>query len=217
VKDVMKRRDRRTIFTALGVSLAVAVIAAPQFASAGHGGHTLPVKVTNKTTAQAIPVKGGVAIRGSAPANSLVESEAVAAMGLAQAEGSPGALAVRTFGGGGGFFGAGDCTPGTDPLAGDFLPNTVTVENGIITGIIITGAPGSVDAKVTVDSDFVNPNPPNPPIIPLLVFRADDATPQTFVGLGNGLTATDALHFTCTAEAGGPGNGRFVILGQTGI
>ena len=207
MNDVSRRDKRRTFVAVAGIGLALAVIAAP-LATAGHGGHNIPVVVKG----QPIGVKGAVQIRGSAPANSALESENVPAMGLAAAEGSPGALAVRTYGGGGGFLGAADCTATT----ADGLDNVVEVSNAIITGIIITGDnPGATapDGLVRVTSDFVDPTG----ALSLSNFRVDAETPQTFVGLGNGLTATDEIQFTGSAKAGGPGSCKFIILGQSGV
>jgi hypothetical protein len=210
VNDVSSRRDRRRTFLAvLGIGLAVMVIAAP-FATATHtASHVGKVLVVNGAT-KPVPVKGAVQIRGLA--NKGLEAQAVPAMGLAGAQGSPGALAVRTYGGGGGFLGAGDCTV----TAADGLDNVVDVTNSIITGIIITGDnPGvtAPDGLIRVTSDFVDATG----ALSVSNFRVDAATPNVFIGLGNGLTATDAIHFTGFGQGGGPGSCKFIILGQTGI
>ena len=180
--ETTRREKRQTFITAIVLALAVSFIAAPVVEAAVQrvrGTVTAKVKDTN----------------GSA-----VESEAIGPMGILEAEGSEGALAVRNYAGGGGFLGAGDCTPGggtaTDPLS-----NVVTVSNAIVTGIIITG-----EGTVTVTSQAVLSGQ-----VPLARFTVDQQQhPNEFVGLGNGLTATAPLTFTGT----GGGTCNYVILGQ---
>jgi hypothetical protein len=125
-----------------------------------------------------------------------IEASKVDPMGLFGAAGSSGAVAVRNFAGGGGFLGAADCTEST----ADGLTNVVSVTNSIVTGMIFTGT----DGTFTVTSDAVGAG-----VLPLLKFRVSTATPNEFVGLGNGLTLTDALTITCTGT-----NGNVVVLGQ---
>jgi hypothetical protein len=209
VKDSVSRRDnRRTFLTVVGVGLAIGVIAAP-LATAGHGGHTIPVAVKG----QPIGVKGTVTsrIQGSAESNEvgtsrLLETESIADMGLTGVEGSQGALAVRTYGGGGGLLAFGDCdatvsgTPPIDPL------NTATLSDKIITALILTGT----DGKLVTTSGVA-------PGHPILQMRVDGATnPNEFIGLGNGLSVSVPLTFTCTGENGPAGDGEWVILGQDG-
>jgi hypothetical protein len=172
-------REKRTTFVKVVVGCLLAFILAPPLASAA----TQAVKVTN-----AVKVKDST---GDA-----IDSAAVADMGLFAATGSSGAIAVRNFAGGGGFLGAGDCTA----TAADGLTNVVTITNSIVTGMIFTGT----DATFTVTSDAVGAG-----ALPLLNFRVSTAHPEEFVGLGNGLTLTDALKITCTGT-----NGNVVVLGQ---
>jgi hypothetical protein len=148
---------------------------------------------------QAVKVKGNVKIVGTD--GTPIESEVIPPMGLLQAEGSDGALAVRTFAGGGGFLDAGDCTATTE----DGLPNEVDISNSIITGIILTGT----DGKIAVTSAAIGGG-----TLPLVDFRVNEANPNEFVGLGNGLTLTAPLTFSCTGEGGGDGDANFVLLGQ---
>ena len=64
-----------------------------------------------------------------------IESKNIPPMGLTDAQGAKGALAVRTFEGGGGLLGAGDCTASTQPASGP-LSNTVTLGGGhVIRGL----------------------------------------------------------------------------------
>jgi hypothetical protein len=125
-----------------------------------------------------------------------IESEVIPDMGLLQAEGSSGAIATRTFAGGGGFLGAGDCTETT----ADGRPNFIETSNSIVTGILMTGT----DATITVTSQAVGGGQ-----LPLIKFRLTADNPNEFVGLGNGLTATAPLRFTCAGT-----DADFVLLGQ---
>lgn len=176
----VSRRDKmKTLFGAVALATVVALLAPP----------------IAQAAVQAVRVKGAVKVKDSFGGN--IESEAIADMGLLEAPGSDGALAVRNFAGGGGFLGAGDCSEGTDNATGNFLENEVTVSGSIVTGIIITG-----DGTVTVTSAALNN-------IPLLNFAVNNNNPNVFVGLGNGLTATAPLSFT-----GNGTNCNFVILGQ---
>jgi hypothetical protein len=153
-----------------------------------------------KAATQTVKVKGNVKIVGTD--GTPIESEVIPPMGLLQAEGSDGALAVRTFAGGGGFIDAGDCTAETE-VSG--LPNEVSVSNAIVTGIIITGT----DGKIQITSAAIGGG-----TLPLVNFRVNEANPNEFVGLGNGLTLTAPLTFSCTGEGGGDGDANFVLLGQ---
>jgi hypothetical protein len=107
---------------------------------------------------------------------------------------------VRNFAGGGGLLGAGDCTSSTDPAQGP-LPNTVTLAGGhVVTGIIITGT-----GTVRITTQAVGQGQ-----VPLANFVVNEANPNEFVGLGNGLSVTTPLTFTGI-------NGtacNFIILGQ---
>src|SRR5919106_381198 len=71
-----------------------------------------------------------------------IDAKRVPAMGLLDAPGSSGAVAVRNYAGGGGLLGTGDCTEAPDPR-----PNTLSIpadRNTIITGIIVTGTAANV-------------------------------------------------------------------------
>jgi hypothetical protein len=174
----LSRRERRSsFFAAIAIGLLVMLVAAPVVQAA----------------VQAVKVKGKV--KTADTSGSPIESEVIPPMGLLQAEGSGGAVAVRNFAGGGGFLGAADCTETT----ADGRPNFVEVSGAIVTGIIMTGTDGTIGAR----SSAVGP-------IDLLKFRVTGNNPNEFVGLGNGLTATAPLTFTCTGT-----DAEFVVLGQT--
>jgi hypothetical protein len=172
-----RREKSKSLLAAIAVGLLVMLVGAPVVEAA----------------TQKVKVEGKVKIVDSDADN--IESEVIEDMGLLQAEGSTGAVAVRNFAGGGGFLGAGDCTATT----ADGRPNFVEVSNVIVTGIIFTGT----DAQIGVQSTAVGP-------IDLLKFRVNANHPNEFIGLGNGLTATAPLKFTCVDG----GTGEFVILGQ---
>jgi hypothetical protein len=151
-----------------------------------------------------VRVKGAVKIKDT---NGLpVESEAIAQMGLLNAEGSAGAIAVRNFAGGTGFLGTGDCTAANDPR-----PNVVTVDadkDTIITGIIVTGDDANVAVTAPDLAAVIGPAAIN-------TFSTTPENPNIFVGLGTGLTVSPAkLVFTCTGDGGGDGSGNFTLLGQ---
>lgn len=186
-----RSEKRRSFVTALVLAAVVMMVAAP-IAQATH---------------HAVRVKGTVTVKHKGPAvvkpqGGRFDSKAIPEMGLLQAEGSTGALAVRTFGGGGGFLGAADCTE----TSADGTSNVLQVSNAIVTAIILTGT----DGRVTVTSDAVGGG-----LLPLLNFRANSGNPNEFIGLGNGLTVTAPLTFTGTNEAGsGDGACKYVVLGQ---
>ncbi len=127
-----------------------------------------------------------------------IESRAVKPMGIFEAKGTNGAAAVRTYSGGGGLLGAGDCTASTQPAQGP-LPNTVQISNGnIVTRLIVTGT-----GTIRVTSQELGP-------IPLANFTVNAENPNESVDFGNGLTASSQLTFT-----GIDGTAcNFIVLGQ---
>lgn len=183
------RSTRKTWLIVVAGIAAIALIGAPVVQAA----------------TQSVKVKGKVKIAGSS--GQTISASPVADMGLLGAPGSDGAVDVRTFGGGGGFYGTGDCTAD----ATTSRPNTTTVPaaaDNVITGILISGT----DAKVTVrapDLDtIIGP-------FPVSNFRTDAATPNAAITLGNGLSVFPSeLVFTCTGWDGGVGSGDYVIIGQ---
>ncbi|MDQ3957719.1 MAG: hypothetical protein M3273_05285 [Actinomycetota bacterium] len=182
--DVTPREKRQTFFVAVAIGLALFMVSAPVVEAA-----ISRVKLAGGTATSKIKDSDG----------SNVESEVVGPMGFLQADGSDGALAVRTFGGGGGLLGAGDCTASTEPAQGP-LKNTVTLGNGaVLTGIIITGT-----GTVRMTSAALNSN------LPLANFTVNADHPNEVVDLGNGLTLTAPM--TLTGIDGTACN--FVALGQ---
>lgn len=170
-------KEKRSTFVKVLVACLMAAVLAPPLAQAA---------VTT--------IKGTVKVKDSGGGR--INSSAVADMGLFGAEGSTGAIDVRNFAGGGGFLGAADCTE----TQADGLLNRVSVQNAIVTGILITGT----DATFTVTSDAVGAG-----VLPLLNFTVSNQNPSFVAALPTGLTLTDALTFTCTGT-----KGNIVLLGQ---
>jgi hypothetical protein len=171
----VSRREKRATFIGL---IAFALIAA--------------LVVPPAVQAAVTKITGSVKVKDSSGSN--VESEAIGAQGITQVPGSSGAIAVRTYAGGNGVVGLGDCSETT----ADGLPNVVTVEGGnIVTAIMITG-----DGTVSTRADAIGP-------IDLLKFTVNANTPQVAISLGNGLGITAPLTFT-----GAGTKCNFVLLGQ---
>ena len=181
--EVSRREKRQTFLAAIAFALVAAILVPPVVEAA----------VTR--------VRGTVTAKVKDSTGDPVESEAIGPMGLLQAEGTTGAIAVRNYAGGGGFIGAGDCSDATP------LPATVEVTDSIVTGILMTGSDATVVASSeSVDALFQVPAGQD---FPLLNFRVSAENPNEFVGLGNGLTVTAPLKFRCTGA-----DGQVVVLGQ---
>lgn len=183
------RGERRRFMAAAVLVLMVGILAPPAVQAAAKA-------ITVKRIKQAVKV-------GDTTGDP-IESQAVPPLGTSQAPGSAGALAVRTFAGGGGLIGLGDCNSGT-PIAGSL---TVAANpDRKVTAIIITGD-DTLDGAIGVQA---------PTIVPggyrVVSFKVGAGTNE-FVGLGNGLTVTPSdLVFTCDTEAAG-NDTKFVLLGQ---
>jgi hypothetical protein len=130
-----------------------------------------------------------------------IDAKRVPAMGLLDAPGSSGAVAVRNYAGGGGLLGAGDCDAAT-PNRPDSV-NVAANRSTIITALIITGTDATIGVSAPDLTPLLGPGP-------IVTFRVTAGSPNQFVGLGNGLTVFPSnLVFTCTGS-----DGQFVILGQ---
>lgn len=159
---------KKTAWTLVGVLAAIIVLSAPIV----------------QAQSNRVRVQGPVKIQDSD--GSTIESEAIGAMGLFEAPGSDGALAARTYPGGGGVLGAGDCTASTEPQAGP-LPNTVTVPGGkIITGVLVTGT-GTV--RLTAAAIGAGQ-------VPLGNVTVNSNHPNEALTLGTGLSTTQPVTFT---------------------
>ena len=176
--ETSRREKRQSFIVAIALAAVVSMLAAPVVQAAVQ---TVKIKDTG----------GGT-----------IDAKKIPAMGLFDAKGSGGAIAVRNFAGGGGFLGAIDCgTDPSEPQSEEFVGQA----GSIVTGIIL----GGTDAKATIFSDAVGGG-----ALPLLRLRADANDPNEFVGLGNGLTLTDNLTIRCTGESDPNGAGQVIILGQ---
>jgi hypothetical protein len=196
--DTVRREKRQVLMAAIGIALAVMVLAPPIVEAA-----TQKVSVQNKPTVKKVedPVK---VANGSA-----IEVQNLGAFGALSNQNNQfptKAIGVATVAGGGGFHGAGECSA----VAAD---NTVTVEAtgpgnnpNIVTGIIIS-SPSATPVTVTVTAPDVQAGP-------IIALRNSAERPTEFIGFGNGLTVSPSeLVFQCPAGAPVAG-ASFVVLGQ---
>jgi hypothetical protein len=192
LNESSRRESRRTWALALTLLVAIFIAGAPVVQAAVQA-----VRVTNTPN---------VKIKDTG--NGRINSQAVPDMGALDAPGSTGAVDVRTFAGGTGFLGTGDCDLNDAPPD---RPNEVTIAPSaqrIITGIIVTGDDANVAVTAPELTPLIGPGP-------VANLRSTTTAPNAFIGLGNGLTVTpSSLKFECTAVGGGAGSGDFVILGQ---
>jgi hypothetical protein len=175
------RADRRRFFAAAALILMVGLLAPPVVQAAARAVNVKAVKKPVKIS----DTRGGD-----------IDSDAIPPLGTSQAPGSSGAIAVRTFAGGGGLLGAGNCGPG---------PSSVTIganPQRKVTALIVTGSDAAINVAVGA--------PLNIPSI--ATFRTSPTNENVFIGLGNGLSVTPApLTFAC---AGASADTQFVLLGQ---
>ncbi|HEU4480892.1 MAG TPA: hypothetical protein VFS18_03325 [Actinomycetota bacterium] len=187
--DLMEvsRRDKfRALFVALGIALVAVLIAPPVVEAA-----TQNVRVKGKVT-----VKGGP-VKTKASNGNVISSDAIADMGITDVPGTNGAVSVKTFAGGQGVLGLGDCAADAQHP----LPETVTIPGQhVISALIITGD----DGAVTLTSEAIGAGQ-----VPLSIFKVSANNPNETLALGNGLGVTAPLTF-----AGSGTDCRFVILGQ---
>ena len=183
------RSTRKTWLIVVAGIAAIALIGAPVVQAA----------------TQSVRVKGKVKIAGTN--GQTISASPIGDMGVLGAPGSDGAVDVRTYGGGGGFYGTGDCTPD----ATTSRPNTTTVPasaDNVITGILVTGTDAMVSVRAPDLDTLIGP-------FPVQKFRTDATTPNAAITLGNGLSVFPSeLVFTCTGWDGGDGSGDYVIIGQ---
>jgi hypothetical protein len=195
------RREKRQVFVAaMGIALAVMVLAPPIVQAAAQ-----KVNIVKSKPLVVKKVNDPVSIANGAA----VQSRNLGAFGeLSNQQGQfpTKAISVATTAGGGGFHGAAGCSN----VAAD---NTVTVEAtepgsppNIVTGIMMS-SPSATPMTVTVTAPDVQPGP-------IIALRNSAEKPTEFIGLGNGLTVSPSdLVFQCPAGAPVAG-ASFVILGQ---
>lgn len=177
-------REKRATFAKVLVACLMAAVLAPPLAQAA---------VTT--------IKGTVKIKDSS--GDAVSSSKVDPMGVFQAGGAAGALDVRTYSGGGGFLGTGDC------LSATAIPATISVTApDVATGLIITGSNGTIGvSSEATDALFGIPEGTD---YALISFEVDQNNTTEVVSFGNGLTLTSPLKITCTAG----NDAQFVLLGM---
>ncbi len=208
-----RKEKRQTFFTVIAIGLLAMVAAAPVVQAAAQR-----VKVVNTPSVTVTnPVRTVTAKVRDTSGDSLESAEVGSGEGNTLGIlGAPGAeaLAVRTFGGGGGLLGTGDCN--VDQPAQGQRNNVVNVEPStsgtprVITAIIISGP----DAAVTVSAPDLDQAIGAGPV---QTFRTTGGDQNLFIGLGNGLTVTPSnLLFRCSSNEGGnlSGNGNFTVIGQ---
>jgi len=184
--EVARSDKLKALIGAIALTIAIAVLVPPAVEAAAQKVKTVKGSVTK--------VQGAVTAKMRSTSGKVINSKRITSQGLFDAAGSAGALDVRTFAGGNGFIGAGNC-----PAGG--LTNTAVVPGGsIVTGIIATSAASGV---ITVTSDAIGGG-----ALPLLQFQVNADSPNVGFSLGNGIRATDTITFTCTGTA------RFVLIGQ---
>jgi hypothetical protein len=184
------RREKRQVFiAAIGIALAVMVLAPPIVQAAA--------QKVNVVKSVGITVKNGNTRQlgkfGILPPNAASDFPSKA-------------LAVATTAGGGGFHGAAECSnvvadaTVTVPATGQGKPPN------IVTGILMS-SPSGTPITVTVTA-------PDVQATPIIALRNSAEKPTEFIGLGNGLTVSPSdLIFNCPAGAPVAG-ASFVILGQ---
>lgn len=204
LEEVARREKRQTFMAAIGIALAVMVLAPPIVQAAAQKVNivksiTLPVKGT-------VGVKNGGAIQTRDPG-------AFGAIPNNAGQFPTKALSTSTIAGGGGLFGVGVCGATTDPdEANDtpddnrvIVPATTGNSPNIVTGILI-GAPSASPATVTVKAPTL-PSGNNP----IIALRTSTEKPTEFIGLGNGLTVSPSrLVFECPAGTGA----TYIVTGQ---
>jgi hypothetical protein len=221
----VSKGSRSTIIGVASGALMMAVLAPSMVMAGGQTIDTVKVqgnvKVTNPTNGNPldVDVTGNTPVSGSVNVSSpiktqqggqstVVQGEEVPNMGLFNAAGAPNTIPVSTFGGGGGFLGAIDCT--TENTVS--LSHTVDIAGGtegesdqVVTGIISYGT----DAQITIASGALNIN------LPVVKILHNSTHPYQATALGNGLTLTDDLRVTCRDATGAnDGTGGAVIIGQ---
>jgi hypothetical protein len=204
LQESAQREKRQMFVTAIGIALAVMVLAPPIVQAA-----VQRVKVTNEPT---VGVKNGQAIQTRPLGN-------LGAIPNQAGQFPTKALSVANVAGGGGFWGVGICGAATDnneandtgddnrvivPAAGPGNPPN------IVTGVIVGEQnPAAPPANVTVKAPDL-PSGNNP----ITGFGNSAEQPTMTASFGTGLTVSPSrLIFECQPESG-PTGASFVVLGQ---
>jgi hypothetical protein len=118
-------------------------------------------------------------VRISDSAGGRVDAKNIGDLGLFGAPGSNGAVAVRSFAGGSGLLGTGQCGQGPRPNSTTIAANA----NTIITGLLLSGPGNTLSISAPALEPTIGPGP-------VITFSTNVNSPNMFVGLGNGLTVT---------------------------
>jgi hypothetical protein len=184
---VSRREKRQTFLIAVVLAVAVFLLAAPAVEAA-----IRKVKLAGGSATAKVKDSDGDAI----------QAEDIGQMGLNLAPGAVGTLGVRTFAGGGGVLGFGDC----DDIDAEGVTRVATVAPGAdvrITGLYLTGTDATVSMTMP---DVFGPNE-------LLRFRATADNPVVSVISAHGRSVTPAsIVFTCAGT-----DGEFVVVGQGAV
>lgn len=136
----------------------------------------------------------------------VTESEAIPPMGSTAVPGSDGALAVRSYAGGGGFIGAIDCDTASPPAASITIATDATA-NEVVTGLLASNASGTT-ANFTVSAGG--------PLAALGTLLSINVPADGFesVDLSTGLTVhCCSVTIACTTTGAGLG-GDLIVLGR---
>jgi hypothetical protein len=205
LQESAHREKRQMFVAAIGIALAVMVLAPPIVEAA-----TQNVRVVNEPT---VALKNGKA----------VQSRQLGAMGAIPNQ--PGqfptkAISVANTAGGGGFYGVGFCDASTTVAeSGD-----TGGDNRVIVPAAAPGNPPNIVTGVIVGEQ----NPAAPPVnvtvkapdlptgaTPITGFGNSAEQPTTVAAFGTGLTVSPSrLVFECGGNAGPPNGASFVVLGQ---
>lgn len=200
-------RARRRFAALMGTILLAAILAPPVVSAAIQRvtvANRVAVQGRVRVTNSRLSVRSGEALRIADSSGDAVDAQGIGSMGLFDAPGSGGALAVRNFAGGGGVLGVGDCTASGGP------PNLVLLDGVIVTAVMVTG----VNGRVTLSSNQTTVDPTV--FESLLALRVDSVSHNESMEFGNGMTVSGALRLTGTASGGsGDGDCQFVVLGQS--
>lgn len=184
ITKVSRREKIQTLIVALVLAVVVFTFAAPAV----------------QAVIQKVKLAGGfTSAKIQDSAGNDVMAEDIGQMGLNLAPGAVGTLGVRTFAGGGGVLGFGDC----DDIDAEGVTRVSEIASGPdvrITGLYLTGTDATVSMTMP---DIFGPNQ-------LLRFRATADNPVVTVTSAFGLSVTPArIVFTCTGT-----EGEFVVVGQ---
>ena len=183
----------RTVLKAAGLIALGRAVGAPL-------GYAVPTFVVTE-------VKEPVTAKVRSSSGARIDSTEIPELGAFEAPGSPGAVDVRTFGGGGGVLGVGDCDADDPPPD---RPNVVTVPaggKGILTAVVLTGDNARLTVTLPGLASEIGPEP-------VAVLRANPDERNAVLSVPNGWSvAPSSIRFECT-ELNPVLRGSFILPGQ---